>query len=300
MSDRKKVEQYLAVLFRENEATCYAKHPNGTSIFAVNQPPNWVQFLSINPLDPEHDRNPYEEFHDPDRPRRADDNATAYRNILLECDGMPLDDQLPYMEELGIPVSTCVFSGSKSYHFIVALETGFPDKASYDYHVEWLHNIATEVDHKTKNVSRLSRFPEVNRIQTGLRQSLEFVRGRVKDDDFLAFLHRHPDAIPKESIVDMAAVLPEGEKGFLSKKTRDFFTHGADSGDWNSRLYLAARDMLQNGWSENEATPVLMLGLEQHPDYRRNLPEYLTTIHSAFRKAPKFPPRMPDGFKPIS
>lgn len=287
------VTDFLSVLFSPGDFTCYAKKASGTTVFPVERPPHWVQFFSLNALDGTTDHEVVEEYHAADRPRRADANVVCLRNILLEIDGMPLDQQRPYLDASGIPWSTCVFSGSKSYHFVISVETPFRDRDEYDRVVGWIHNILSEIDHSTKNPSRLTRFPNVVRVDKGLLQELIEVRGRVRNADLYKFLERFPEAEPAPDIPLSESVLPEGEKGFLSKRTRQFLMFGADHGHQNTELHQAARDMLQNGWTAEEATPLLYDALKNYPDFDEK--KFRSTVRSAFSKPPQFPPRVSQG-----
>lgn len=284
------VTDFLSVLFRPGEATCYAKNAEGTTVFPIETPPWWVQFFSINPIHPTQDFEVIEEYHAPDRPRRADANVTAFRNILIELDKMPLEQQRPYMESFGVPWSTCVFSGGKSYHFIISMSEPFADRREYELIVAWLHNILKEADHATKNPSRLSRFPGVTRVDKGKMQELIEVRGSVTPEALYAFLSRFQGAMPPPAPVVAATELPEGEKGHLSHRTRRFLMHGAEEGQRNIELHQAARDMHQNGWTLDEAEPLLFRAVQHMPGFSEK--EFLVTIRGAFRKPPKFPPRV--------
>jgi hypothetical protein len=77
-----------------------------------------------------------------------------------------------------------------------------------------------------------------------------------------------------------------GLKGRLSKKTLDFLKSGAPQGEWNNRIYLAAKDSQEQGYSQDwfiaEATKVT--GHLTFEDYK--------TIKSAYNEAPKYPPRL--------
>ena len=287
MADLEQIKKFLSVLFRSGEHTCFAKRAAGTTVFPVEAPPSWVQFFSLNPLQGNHDvENPLSGVG-----RRADINCVAHRNILIECDSIPLEDQIPYIELMGVPWSSCVYSGGKSYHFVISLEPGFETIGEYDHAVAWMHTILQQIDHSTKNPSRLSRFPGVIRVDTGKEQKLMELRGRVAKDAFMAWLESYKEFEPVK--IDWAAaagVLPEGHLGYMSRKTQSFLMHGAEPGQINSSLYLAARDMFQQGWSAEAATPMLIEAIRLTPDFDEK--KSLGTIAQAFKKPPKHPPRL--------
>lgn len=77
-----------------------------------------------------------------------------------------------------------------------------------------------------------------------------------------------------------------GLKGRLANSTKQFLEEGAPDGQWNQTLYKAARDFLQQGYSESE----FLEQAEQitgHLDHNDRL-----TIRSAFMKPPAHGPRL--------
>lgn len=165
------MQQFISALFNDGETTCFAKHQQGTSVYEADDPPGWALFFSINPL----------------ADRRLDVNCTAYRNFLIELDNVPLEEQRRLIDALGLPWTTCVFSGGKSFHFVVALDQGVtPDE--YRSFAESLHRAVAQADHSTKNPSRLSRLPWRTRPDTQLEQELVGVRRRIGRDEFAAWL----------------------------------------------------------------------------------------------------------------
>lgn len=151
---------FLSTLFKFNEQTCYSPDPFDTSIYDGPHPKDI--FFSINPM----------------HTSRADKNVTAFRNILLECDKMPLDQQIAYIQQK-IPVTSIVYSGGKSYHFIISLADECSTKEEYDVLVRRLHALLPQVDPTTKNPSRFSRLPGVVRPDTGKLQELVYLGSRI-------------------------------------------------------------------------------------------------------------------------
>jgi len=128
---------------------------------------------------------------------RKDENVTKYRNFLFEIDGSSLKDQLVLVEKkIALPYSTLVFSGNKSFHWIVSLETPLVEKRSYDFVFQWILNIIGTADPQTKNPSRLSRYPEVVRKDTDKMQRLVYVHGRINNDTLMAWLEKFPEHTP--------------------------------------------------------------------------------------------------------
>ena len=107
----------------------------------------WIRF---NPLDGKGIRN---------------ENVTAFRYALVECDGMDIDRQNALIRELELPVACLVHSGGKSVHAIVHIDA--PDYPEYRKRVEYLYTVCRknglELDQQNRNPSRLSRMPGVLR-----------------------------------------------------------------------------------------------------------------------------------------
>lgn len=96
----------------------------------------------------------------------TDQDVTAYRNILIECDDIPIDEQLRLIKELNIPYFTLVNSGKRSIH---ALTPVWPveDEATYrrvfEFLCEDLKAKGFPIDTANGNPSRLTRLPGVPR-----------------------------------------------------------------------------------------------------------------------------------------
>ena len=115
----------------------------------------------------------------------SDKNIISYDNALIECDTLPLDQQMAMIEKLKIPYRAITYSGGKSYHVIVPINGR--SIADYKEKVTWLHNYCTSngfpIDTQNKNPSRLSRLPGCER--NGKMQALiKTDRNPMSFDDF--------------------------------------------------------------------------------------------------------------------
>ena len=157
-------EKFLETLFDADERICLSDTPYGIATFPIGKAPHPTSvFFSINPM----------------HTTRADANVTCFRNILLEIDSMPLAQQRPYIASKKIPVTSVVYSGGKSYHFILSLAQPCSTREEYDQLVRRLHKLLPEVDPTTKNPSRFSRLPDVIRPDTGKEQTLMYLGPRI-------------------------------------------------------------------------------------------------------------------------
>jgi len=153
-------QQFLNLLFEPEEQTCFAADPYGITI--AKQPLPEHIFFSINAM----------------HTSRKDDNVQSYRNILLELDKVPLEQQVALVTAK-LPVSAITYSGNKSYHFIISLLEPMANRTAYDRVVRALMTAIPEADPSTKNPSRLSRLPGVFRPDTGRFQELLYLGKRV-------------------------------------------------------------------------------------------------------------------------
>lgn len=169
-------DKFLNLLFDKEQVTCFAEDPFGVKV--GEQPKEQDIFFSINALHPTEDMQPIKHWHAADKPRRADANVVCFRNFLIELDNMELDKQEQYVLDK-LPISTQVFSGSKSYHFIISLEQPLRDYSEYMEYAARIHEMLPKIDSACKNPSRLSRLPGAVRPDTGLKQELLYVGERV-------------------------------------------------------------------------------------------------------------------------
>jgi hypothetical protein len=274
MTKMEEMAQAMSLLFRDSESTCYAKLDKGTSVFPVNRPPQWVQFFCANPL--------YQDFNyspkgDPMIGRRADINVSAYRNFVLELDSMTSEEQYQYMESFKVPWATCIFSGKKSLHFIIALEESLADKKEYDFFAAWIHKIIPKVDPACRNVSRLTRFPGVKRLDTGREQTIVGLRKRVTRAELETWLNQWPELRPQPRKPKPRRVFGEGQRDRLHKSTAELLEFGAEVGQRHRRLLLAAFNLLHSGYTIEESLNALMISpaaREKHPDEVRKIVEF--------------------------
>ncbi len=166
MSD---AEQLLSTLFEPGELVCSSPSPFGTEVKRIADPTDL--FFSINPLHTD----------------RRDSNVTCFRNVLIELDQMPLELQNNYVNQR-LPTTTMVFSGKKSFHFIISLATPCLDEISYRALVDRIYAAVPGCDLSCKNPSRFSRLPGRLRPDTGVTQKLYRLGPRINNDYLESFL----------------------------------------------------------------------------------------------------------------
>lgn len=101
---------FLQVLFDPEDSVCAANTLKDTKSQlrgSITEPAQWV---CVNPLQ--------------NGSTRAIKNIKTFRSFIVEIDkGVDLEDQIDYINSLGFPYSSIVFSGNKSYHFVLSLAT---------------------------------------------------------------------------------------------------------------------------------------------------------------------------------
>lgn len=256
---------YRALFNCPGEYTCYSEaNAKGTTVFKIGLPPAQFNFFSINPLDGLRDREPTESWHRPDRPRRADANVTAFRNILVEGDKISLDEQRKLIQTTEMPYTTATYSGGKSIHYIISLNESLKSRGEYDALVKRVYTAlggAQVVDVSNKNPSRLSRCPGAYRQDKQRQQKLEDVRSRIPIRELEEWLlsmgvppeaprtepgHRVPTS--QRRLLITSSTIPIN----LSPLAKYFLRFGADEGHWNNTLFKVACEMSEKGYNEAE------------------------------------------------
>lgn len=93
------------------------------------------------------------------------ENVIDYRYALVECDHIPVEEQIEIYKQMNLPIATLTYSGNKSVHAIVKVDASSPKE--YTERVKYLFNTlqanGIEIDTANKNCNRLTRIPSVIR-----------------------------------------------------------------------------------------------------------------------------------------
>jgi hypothetical protein len=213
---------------------------------ALPQPAEWGEgpFLCVNPLKPRH--------------ARADFAVTKLRNLVFECDKLPLDRQLYILKSCGIEWSVITFSGNKSYHAILSLDK--PLRNSDEYRLlhkliaNKLDSLGYQTDRACCNPSRLTRLPGgVNHSANHAPQRILYVGERVLLSDILSWLCLEKLELPKER-----------QQCYLGNRDvppwiKDLVQYGALCVSCSRRqsILAAACKLLENGFSAAEVRVML-------------------------------------------
>lgn len=183
-----------------------------------------------------------------------DTNVSNYRNILIECDNLDLEEQIEKLEKIKIPISAMVYSGSKSIHAIIPVNAG--SDAEYRFQFNFIRNImheaGMEIDKANINPSRLSRLPGVLRgehkqflIKThiGMESFQEWREWVSAKNDGL------PDIVNLRDIWDnMPPLKPELIEGILRQGHKMIIASTSKAGKTFALMELAAKIAEGHKW----------------------------------------------------
>lgn len=210
---------------------------------------------------------------------REDQNCTAFRNFLVELDHGPLAQQLDYAKRIGLPYSACIFSGNKSLHFLISLDTDLPSENVWRLFSEWILNIANAADPDTKNPSRSIRLPGAEREPGKWQKMVEF-KGSTKLMDLRNWLAERPDAKPKiaekreiSGDMDFSRVKP-----WVSLRLKE----GLDPTQGRNKQWFAiACEFALAGYDEDDTLDKLSVFFTPDRSFKER--EWKTTVKSAFK-----------------
>jgi len=190
--------KFYTTLFDKDEYTCFTDSVKGINIKHARRwgPKEKNEYFSINPI--------------AEGTTRAGKNVTAFRNILVEIDQdehgnlIPGEEQRKMFTRLGLPYSTLVWSGNKSYHAIISVQEGFKDVLEYRQAVLAVYRVlqknAIPNDEQVKDVSRLSRCAGSVRVDKQQIQEVAEVRDRISRNSFDAWLEAHEERVEEPKL----------------------------------------------------------------------------------------------------
>lgn len=95
----------------------------------------------------------------------CNDDVTAFRTAIVECDELPVERQAERIRALRLPCAAVTHSGGKSLHALVRVDAKNPEQ--YAERVDYLYGVCEanglKPDRKCKNPSRFTRLPGVPR-----------------------------------------------------------------------------------------------------------------------------------------
>lgn len=148
--------------------------------------------------------------------RRRKEDMVEFRYALLEFDSIPMEEQFQVLIKSKIPLAAILDSGHHSVHGIVKINAG-NDEALFKARKAMIneHFRAYKPDPNTDDVTRLSRFPGVHRLdfEKGEQKLLKLGVGCEDWDAWEREVMVEQDGLP--SIKDMFNLLADVESGKL-------------------------------------------------------------------------------------
>jgi hypothetical protein len=284
---RKTTRDFLNLFFDKGETICVSDCQGGYHSIPQEQLEGDITLIS--PIYEKEDRiiteyniklvaiNPIEGW-------RRDGNVTSYRTFMIECDDMSIAQQWDYVNRMEFPYSYACYSGGKSIHFAVVLDHVIPSEDMYRYTYEWILNIMTQADQKTKNPSRSVRFP--GNLRDGKEQKLMRLNKRTKLDDLSKWLNRYKELKPKQLInkpKNLMAPNIDGVKPWASKALLEG-VHNME-GSRNQMWMSIACEFALNGYDLSDTIEYLGNFFNEQTDFRKR--EWLTAVKSGWSYADK-------------
>jgi hypothetical protein len=128
---------------------------------------------------------------------KTSENVFVLRNFLIEFDQLPLEEQIPFMKKLGLPYSACIYSGGKSYHFIISLKeplfhhvgelksNGLLQYKDIFYRIHFL--CEEKNDRACSDPARFTRFP--NAFRAGTVQQIVEIFDRIDNSELFEIIY---------------------------------------------------------------------------------------------------------------
>lgn len=251
------IHEFLNILFDKNDSVyftpdLYYGHVIPRALLSDGVPNK--QFFSINPV----------------QTKRTDADVTKLRNILVEFDKLDLNAQQDYVTSIAMPYSTKVFSGNKSYHYIISLEEPCLGLPAYKKLVKRILDKVVHADRAVSNPSRLSRTPGASRA--GIEQRLMEVKKRVSLVELESWL-----GPAKEWDREIEAPMGADGKRLLPMRTMAFIKYGVGKGMRNQALFANACELFRANYTKSEIYDIAVKVLDLSEQ------EILQTIASAER-----------------
>jgi hypothetical protein len=281
------VRQYISLLFDPEDYVCFAFHSKDTRVYPseyfFDALRGSAQFLAINALDGVNDRNPTEDYHHKDKPRRAIANVTKFRTFLIEFDNLPLDRQIEVLDKCGLQPTAIVFSGSKSLHALFCLEIPLESVEEYNAYSKALQKIFRgQCDTATKDAARLSRMPEVVRIETRKHQEIVRLHARIPNHIFLEWLDSNDCAPDLEEEFDIRYEMPAVpiSSAIEDGHYRNYLMFGFSKGHRNNGIFNLSHRLFRGGLTYEACLAAITAGKGKLGDLTEA--EIQRTVRSAF------------------
>ena len=260
-NNNEKVNQLLELMFDPGETVCSSVNRFDTTPKEQSEVGVDDAFITINPVSG----------------GRKKENVTVFRSFLLEVDPEGWEDmteidqekalasQVQYMAN--VPYSARIYSGNKSYHYLVVMDVPLGED-SYRTYSQYFVHLLNKIDPGVKNPVTAVRVPGHLRVETGKLQMLEEIRGRISRDNLFDWFESFgPDVLkeisdkiykPQELLGQRVEADDDNERGRLNRRTVAFIDEGVPMGStWHTERNLAALDLMSQNFPIEEAEDIL-------------------------------------------
>jgi len=282
MNDNQK--KFMKLLFNEGETVCVSHNKFAFHSIAQDELFNDKVLLISNNEKAKPHSVLFEDINlvsvNPVAGYRNDANCTAYRSFLIEVDNMDLSIQRQYIEEeIKLPFSSCIFSGNKSYHYVVSLDEPLPNIEMYNFFAQWILNICSHADQQTKNPSRATRFPD-NIRNDGRNQDVVHIGSRISQEELFRWLYQWEVRKPiqrSRPLENFSRHFHNTVPPWVQEDLKNEITTNR-----NTTWFKHACSCFKNGWSLED----LIIELEPHfqPEFDFTKKEWLGVLKSAYKK----------------
>jgi len=265
-------KQFLNLFFDPGEQICFSSNPYAyPSEPQENIDEEKTVLVAMNPI----------------VGQRCDQNVTTYRTFMIECDDISIAQQWDYVKSMNFPFSYCCHSGSKSLHFALVLDREVPGEQIYRFTYQWILNIMTQADQKTKNPSRSVRFPGVIRPETGKEQKLVHMGKRISLDELHDWLNKHPAKAPQPLVKKHRNHTGIPKISGIKQWAKHILEEGVHNmeGSRNQMWMSIGCELALNGFGLDNTIHVLEGYFEEQSDFKEK--EWLTAVKSGWNYADK-------------
>ncbi len=206
---------------------------------------------------------------------RKDANIVAFRHALIECDTIPVNEQVAIYRKLELPCSVIVHSGGKSAHAIVRIDAA--DISEYRKRVDFLFTVCEQnglaFDKQNRNPSRFTRMPGFIRGE-GKQYIISRACGKKSWEEWESWIKEQNDSLPdfetltEAEIENPPAPLPELVEGILSISSKMIIAGPSKAGKSFLLIELAIAIAEGGLWVGRRCRQgrVLYVNLELHKD----------------------------------
>jgi len=274
---------FLNHIFNEGEKVCFSEGPFNTTLSDLKDGESKHSYVTLNPLK--------------EGTSRLDENVSEFRNFLVEFDHVPLKKQLDIVANANLPYTTRVFSGNKSYHFVISLAQPTESREEYNRLVRWIYAAVPLADRACKNPSRFTRLGNGTHSNKEVQRYFGIPKRCTKAEllEWLSSQCEEPVVnINEEKQMadeDFLAIQATGYRSEMHRATKEFCKTGGRTGYRHRNIYIAACNLRDCYYTLEEAKFLLLKRIQEIYEEQGKLDE-VELKERAVVDAYQCPPRL--------